>query len=93
MNDSTGETLIFCSSRQERIKTEMYRKAEICLIRKKRGESNGSNPTGSSYLVKLRDFYPSLEELCASLGIEQQEIEEKLGKLDYHYEKTKNQFL
>ncbi len=43
--------------------------------------------------VKLRDFYPSLEELCASLGIEQQEIEEKLGKLDYHYEKTKNQFL
>ena len=43
--------------------------------------------------VKLRDFYPSLEELCASLGIEQQEIEEKLGKLDYHYERTKNQFL
>ena len=43
--------------------------------------------------VKLRDFYPSLEELCASLRIEQQEIEEKLGKLDYHYEKTKNQFL
>ncbi|MCI8626632.1 MAG: DUF4250 domain-containing protein [Lachnospiraceae bacterium] len=43
--------------------------------------------------LKLRDFYPNLEELCASLGAEQQEIEEALGKLDYHYDSNANQFL
>ena len=43
--------------------------------------------------LKLRDFYPNLEEFCASLGAEQQEIEEALGKLDYHYDSNANQFL
>lgn len=42
--------------------------------------------------TQLRDFYPSLEELCESLCISEKEISEKLKSIDYHYNKTNNQF-
>ena len=47
-----------------------------------------------SYLnTQLRDAYPSLEELCAALDLDQQEIETKLEMIDYHYQKDRNQFV
>lgn len=47
-----------------------------------------------SYLnTQLRDNYPSLEELCQVLGLNQAEIEESLKKVDYHYDEAKNQFV
>lgn len=47
-----------------------------------------------SYLnTQLRDFYPSLEECCRSLNLGQADIEEALGKIDYHYDLEKNRFV
>lgn len=47
-----------------------------------------------SYInTQLRDFYPSLEELCKSLDVDEKEICDKLSAIDYHYEKENNQFL
>ena len=38
-----------------------------------------------SYInTQLRDFYPSLEELQKSLGVDVQTIEHKLSAIDYH---------
>lgn len=46
-----------------------------------------------SYLnTQLRDFYPSLTELCKALGLEQAEIEEKMELLDYRYDEGQNRF-
>lgn len=43
--------------------------------------------------TQLRDFYPSLDELCDSLGIDRAMLEEKLNKLDYYYQADRNQFI
>lgn len=43
--------------------------------------------------MKLRDFYGSLDALCEDLDVSRQEIEEKLGGLNYYYDSDKNQFL
>ena len=46
-----------------------------------------------SYLsTQLRDFYPSLTELCRSLDLDQAEIEAKMELLDYHYDEGQNRF-
>lgn len=46
-----------------------------------------------SYInTQLRDHYPSLEELCASLDLDQAAITQKLGSIDYYYSKSQNQF-
>lgn len=46
-----------------------------------------------SYLnTQLRDTYPSLEELCRSLNLEQAEIEAKMEMLDYRYDERQNRF-
>lgn len=46
-----------------------------------------------SYLnTQLRDNYASLEELCRSLDLDQDEVEKKLAQIDYHYEAEANQF-
>lgn len=47
-----------------------------------------------SYInTQLRDFYPSLEELQKSLGVDVQTIEHKLSAIDYHYDASRNQFV
>lgn len=47
-----------------------------------------------SYInTQLRDFYPSLEELCKSLNLQEQEIKDKLAVLDYKYDSSRNQFV
>lgn len=46
-----------------------------------------------SYLnTQLRDFYPSLEELCKSLDLEQGPLEEKLLAAGFRYDPARNQF-
>lgn len=43
--------------------------------------------------LKLRDFYPDLDEMCEALNIDQKELVEKLAGIDYHYDKERNQFV
>ena len=46
-----------------------------------------------SYInTQLRDFYPSLDELCRSLQVDKKEICDTLASIDYHYKKENNQF-
>ncbi|MCM1337368.1 MAG: DUF4250 domain-containing protein [Candidatus Amulumruptor caecigallinarius] len=42
--------------------------------------------------MKLRDEYPSLEELCRALDIDESELREKLRQIDYEYIPAVNQF-
>lgn len=47
-----------------------------------------------SYInTQLRDFYPSLTELCSSMDLEEEEIVTKLLMIDYHYSPEQNRFL
>ena len=47
-----------------------------------------------SYMnTQLRDNYPSLEELCKSLCLDEKEITGKLEATGYLYNKEKNQFV
>jgi hypothetical protein len=41
----------------------------------------------------LRDYYPSLRELCANLNIEEEFLKDKLKMIQYEYDPTKNQFV
>lgn len=43
--------------------------------------------------TQLRDHYPSLDELCASCGIDAGALCEKLAAIDYAYDKDSNQFI
>lgn len=43
--------------------------------------------------LKLRDFYENLDALCEELAVDRQELTEKLGTIDYHYDEEKNQFV
>ena len=46
-----------------------------------------------SYInTQLRDFYPSLDELCASLMISKEEIIKTLESIDYIYNAKTNRF-
>lgn len=42
--------------------------------------------------LKLRDDYKSLDEMCEDLGIPKEEIENKLGMIDYEYDAATNSF-
>ena len=42
--------------------------------------------------MKLRDFYGSLDELCADLHIDRQELEEKLKSVGFEYNAEQNKF-
>ena len=43
--------------------------------------------------MKLRDFYPSPEELAAGESADAGEIRERLEKIGYFYDFDKNQFV
>ncbi|MCI8577406.1 MAG: DUF4250 domain-containing protein [Lachnospiraceae bacterium] len=43
--------------------------------------------------TQLRDFYSSLDELCSALDLNREELEERLGTVDFHYNKERNQFV
>ncbi len=43
--------------------------------------------------TQLRDFYPSLCEMCDSLGLEKEYLIDTLKQIDYSYDEQRNQFL
>ena len=43
--------------------------------------------------TKLRDEYSSLDELCAALDMDQEEVVKSLEALDYHYDSAYHQFI
>ncbi|PXV89088.1 uncharacterized protein DUF4250 [Lachnotalea glycerini] len=43
--------------------------------------------------TQLRDFYPSLEEMCNSMNIMQSDIIKQLKAIDYEYDKALNKFV
>lgn len=42
--------------------------------------------------TKLRDDYPSLDELCAYLGVSRDDVEKKLQNVGFEYLPEINQF-
>lgn len=42
--------------------------------------------------TNLRDFYPSLDELCASMDIDKEELIQNLKKINYSYDSERNTF-
>ena len=47
-----------------------------------------------SYInTQLRDKYGSLDELCASLGVDKDEICKKLATTNYNYDEELNKFV
>ena len=42
--------------------------------------------------TRLRDEYENLDELCASLGANRAELEDKLAAIGYTYDPGQNQF-
>lgn len=46
-----------------------------------------------SYInTQLRDFYPSVEELCSALDLDKQDLENKILEAGYQYDPSVNQF-
>ena len=43
--------------------------------------------------MKLRDFYPSLADLCEDLCLNEQELSQKMQEIGYSYDKMRNQFV
>lgn len=43
--------------------------------------------------TQLRDYYDSLESLCADQGIDKVMLSEKMEQIDYRYDETTNQFI
>ena len=43
--------------------------------------------------MKLRDFYPSLDELCADLNLNVYEVSEKLASAGFNYDEKLNRFV
>ena len=42
--------------------------------------------------MKLRDYYRSLDELCEDMGIDKQELIEKLAAFGFEYSEENNKF-
>ena len=43
--------------------------------------------------MKLRDFYPSFDDLCADLNLDKEQVTISLKNIDYEYDKTLNKFV
>lgn len=47
-----------------------------------------------SYInTQLRDFYHNLDELCKTLDVDKDELENKLAAIDYRYNAELNKFV
>ena len=47
-----------------------------------------------SYInTQLRDFYTNLDELCKTLDVDKDELENKLAAIDYRYNAEMNKFV
>lgn len=43
--------------------------------------------------TQLRDFYPSLEDMCESMNVMPSDIINSLKSIDYEYDKALNKFV
>lgn len=43
--------------------------------------------------TKLRDVYPSLDELCKSLMLDRSQLEATISDTGYHYDSVQNRFI
>ena len=43
--------------------------------------------------MKLRDFYPSIEDLCEDMDIDRQDLESILNKAGFEYSKEQNRYM
>lgn len=43
--------------------------------------------------LKLRDFYPSIDKLCEDMGVDRDELCERLKQIDYEYDPELNKFV
>lgn len=43
--------------------------------------------------MQLRDYYSSLDELCASLNLDRKSLEITLGGIDFQYDQKTNSFV
>lgn len=43
--------------------------------------------------TKLRDYYPSLDELCSAENVSRAEVENQLSQAGYNYDENINQFV
>ena len=43
--------------------------------------------------TRLRDLYPSLEELCSAEDISTEELQGRLAAADFHYDQEQNRFI
>lgn len=43
--------------------------------------------------TKLRDFYPSFHALCEDMGLNEEELKEKLSSVGFEYNPDINQFV
>ncbi|MEE1124699.1 MAG: DUF4250 domain-containing protein [Acutalibacteraceae bacterium] len=47
-----------------------------------------------SYInTQLRDYYPSLDELCSSLSVNKDDLKSKLSLIGYEYSPELNKFI
>lgn len=47
-----------------------------------------------SYInTQLRDNYPSLDELCAAMGLDKNDLIKKLAGVNYTYDERANRFI
>lgn len=42
--------------------------------------------------TQLRDNYPSLSEMCSSMGVDEEEIRQKLAQAGFEYSAEQNRF-
>ena len=54
---------------------------------------NDPNMLLSFVNLKLRDYYSSLEAMCDDLDVSRAELEDKLQRIGYSYQKERNQFV
>ena len=43
--------------------------------------------------MKLRDFYPSIEDLCEDMDIDRHDLESILNKTGFEYSKEQNRYM
>ena len=43
--------------------------------------------------MQLRDYYPSLDELCKAFELDRRSLEATLGSIDYRYDPNTNSFV
>lgn len=63
----------------------------------KAGEEMGALPKDPVMLLsfvnmKLRDFYPGMEEFCKEFSVTKEEIDGKLSAIGYEYDRETNQY-